>query len=95
MISSPINAIPNFGMGDITKTKSTDSDFGSMLQGAAQEFVSQQKSAETNSAQAVSGKGNLVDVMTSVTNAETSLQMLVSIRDKFVQAYQEISRTPV
>ena len=95
MISSPISVIPNFGMDDVQKTKSTGGGFGEILQGVAQEFVSQQKTSESASAQAVSGKGNLVDVMTSVTNAETSLQILVSIRDKVVQAYQEISRMPV
>lgn len=95
MINTTINPIPNFGTQDLAKKAGGSDDFGSMLQNVMGEFMGQQKQSENISGQAVMGKANLVDVMTSVTNAETSLNLLTSIRDKFVQAYQEISRMPV
>jgi flagellar hook-basal body complex protein FliE len=41
------------------------------------------------------GKADLVDVVTSVASAETSLETVMSIRDQVISAYQEILRMPI
>ena len=51
--------------------------------------------ASSISAAAVVGKADLTEVITAVTNAELTLQTATSVRDKVVQAYQEILRMPI
>jgi len=41
------------------------------------------------------GKSNLVDVATAVTETEVAIESLVSVRDKVIQAYEEIMRMPI
>ena len=50
---------------------------------------------ETASRGAVTGKAELTDVVTAVTNAELTLQTVVAVRDRVIQAYQEILRMPI
>jgi flagellar hook-basal body complex protein FliE len=45
--------------------------------------------------QAIAGGGNLTDVVTAVSKAELSLQTTIAIRDKAVQAYQDVMRMPI
>ncbi len=51
--------------------------------------------SEAVAMQALSGKANLTDVVTAVTNAETALNTVVAIRDKVIGAYQDIIRMPI
>jgi len=37
----------------------------------------------------------LVDVVTAVANAETTLETVVALRDRMISAYQDIMRMPV
>ena len=41
------------------------------------------------------GKGNIVDVVTAVSETEVAIEALVSVRDKVIQAYEEIMRMPI
>ena len=41
------------------------------------------------------GKANIVDVVTAVTETEVAIEALVSVRDKVIQAYEEIMRMPI
>jgi flagellar hook-basal body complex protein FliE len=41
------------------------------------------------------GKANIVDVVTAVAETEVAVSALVSVRDKVVQAYEEIMRMPI
>jgi flagellar hook-basal body complex protein FliE len=45
--------------------------------------------------QALAGQADLTDVVIAVTNAEVTLQTVVAIRDRVIQAYQEIIRMPL
>lgn len=69
--------------------------FGGMLQNALQGVVDQGHAAEAQSLQAISGHGNLLDVVSAVSKAELSLQTTVAVRDRVVQAYQDIMRMPI
>ena len=64
------------------------------------------KSAITNTADSVSvsantgiealnGNANLVDLVTSVQNAEMVLETVVAVRDKVIAAYQDIIKMPI
>lgn len=78
-----------------TGTNDADSGFGAVLQRAAQSVIDTGHAADAQSAQAVSGGGNLTDVVAAVSRADLALQATTAIRDRMVQAYQEIMRMPI
>ena len=41
------------------------------------------------------GKANVVDVVTAVAETEVAIEALVAVRDKVIQAYEEIMRMPI
>ncbi|MFA5907816.1 MAG: flagellar hook-basal body complex protein FliE [Vicinamibacterales bacterium] len=43
----------------------------------------------------VQGKGDAYEAMLSLQRAETTLQLTVQIRNKLVQAYQDVMRMPI
>jgi flagellar hook-basal body complex protein FliE len=58
--------------------------------------VSQSAQKSDTQAQAVaSGRANMVDVVTAVAETETTVQTLVSVRDKVISAYEDILKMPI
>ena len=70
-------------------------DFLSLVKDAAQEAVKTGQKAEALSVAGVAGKADLMDVVQAVGNAEVTLQTVVAVRDKMVNAYQELLRMPI
>jgi len=73
----------------------SEGTFGAALQGAMTDLVDLGHDADAKSIQAMSGKGNLTDVVMAVSKAEMALQATVAVRDKVVSAYQDIMRMAV
>lgn len=71
------------------------SDFGSVLTRAVQGVVQTGQQAEAQAAQAIAGGGDLTEVVNAVSRAELSLQTATAIRDRVVQAYQDIMKMPI
>jgi flagellar hook-basal body complex protein FliE len=69
--------------------------FGAALEQAARNAVGTLHQSEQMSAKAAVGKADLTDVVAAVTNAEVTLQTVTSVRDRVVNAYQEILRMPI
>lgn len=76
-------------------TKSDGVSFGDMLKNSLEGAIETQHKGEQTSAAAVQGKADMIDVLQAVTEAETTLNTVLSIRDRMVQAYQEVLRTPI
>ena len=53
------------------------------------------RQSETVSIQAVANQADLNEIVTAVNNAEMTLQTVIAVRDKVIQAYQEIMRMPI
>ncbi len=70
-------------------------DFASLLKHAAQTAREITREGEIMSMKAIAGDANLTDVVTAVTSAEVTLQTVTAIRDKVIQAYQDIIRMPL
>lgn len=83
---------PGIGADDSAKASG---DFASLVQDALGKAIQGGKEAELTSAQNIAGKGELVDVVTALTAAETTLDTIVAVRDRVIQAYQDISRMPI
>jgi flagellar hook-basal body complex protein FliE len=43
----------------------------------------------------VNGKANMVDVVTAVSETEVAIDAVVAVRDKVIQAYQNIMQMPI
>jgi flagellar hook-basal body complex protein FliE len=71
------------------------SDFGGVLSRALEQAVQTGHTADAQSAAAVAGGGNITEVVAAVSKAELALQTTVTIRDRVVQAYQDIMRMPI
>jgi len=69
--------------------------FGGVLSRAIGGVVDASHTAEGQAMQAIAGGGNLTDVVTAVSKAELALQTATTIRDRMVQAYQDIMRMPI
>ncbi|MBW6525551.1 flagellar hook-basal body complex protein FliE [Sphingomonas sp. RHCKR7] len=53
------------------------------------------RTAETASARQVVGQGDIIDVVTAIGAAETALNTMVAVRDRVVNAYNEIMRMQI
>ncbi len=69
--------------------------FSATLQRAMQGAVDAGHTADAQAMQALSGTGNLTEVVTAVARAELALQSATAIRDRVVQAYQDIIKMPI
>ncbi len=69
--------------------------FGNALTQALQGVVDAGHTADTQAAAGISGTANLTDVVTAVNRAELALQSTTAIRDRVVQAYQDIMKMPI
>jgi flagellar hook-basal body complex protein FliE len=69
--------------------------FGATLQRAIDGAVRTGQDAENKAMQAISGEGNLTDVVTALSRAELALQTATAVRDRVVQAYQDIMKMPI
>jgi flagellar hook-basal body complex protein FliE len=58
-------------------------------------MIEQGKAADGKAMAMAAGKADLVDVVTAVAETEVAVETLVSVRDKVIQAYEEIFRMPI
>ncbi len=70
-------------------------DFGATLQRALGDAVATGEQAEAKAAQAIQGGGNITEVVTAISRAQLALQSATAIRDRVVQAYQDIIKMPI
>lgn len=69
--------------------------FGALVRNAINDTINSGRNAEGQIKAQVQGKANLVDVVTAISSAETSLETIMAVRDQAISAYQEIMRMPV
>lgn len=81
--------------GGIGGTNKGGGAFGDLVEKAATESIDTMRAGEKASAEAVTGKANLTDVVDSITDAELTLQTVIAVRDKMLESYQEILRMPI
>lgn len=91
--SSVINQLksPTIGAGD----NSPGSAFGDLLRNSLQSAADAQHRSEKISGSALAGKTDMTEVLQAVTDAEVALNTVLAVRDKVVQAYEAVMRTPM
>lgn len=69
--------------------------FASVLKDALTSVAETGKKSDMQTQAAVNGKGNLVDVVTAVSETEVAIDAVVAVRDKVIAAYDEIMKMPI
>jgi len=69
--------------------------FGDVLKQALSAVNEAGQKSDAQKAAAVQGKGNMVDVVTSVAETEVAINAVVAVRDRVIAAYEEIMRMPI
>lgn len=69
--------------------------FGATLSNALQGVVASGEAADSAAASGISGHGNLTQVVMAVSRAQLALQTTTVIRDRVVQAYQDIMKMSI
>jgi len=70
-------------------------DFGSVLASLARDTMSTMRGGEAAAISGIQGKVSTQKVVEAIMSAEQALQVAISVRDKVVQAYQEIGRMAI
>src|SRR3546814_2020271 len=68
-------------------------DFSAMLRRAAERAADPMLQGENQTVQAAAGTADLTQVVMAVSKAEMTLETVVTLRDKVVQAYQDRTST--
>jgi len=69
--------------------------FGALVKDAVAALSKTSHNSDMQTQAAAAGKANIVDVVTAVAETEVAVSAMVSVRDKVVQAYEEIMRMPI
>jgi flagellar hook-basal body complex protein FliE len=69
--------------------------FGSVMTQALDQAVQTGHVADDQAMKAISGGGNLTEVVAALSHAQMTLQTATAIRDRVVQAYQDIMKMPI
>lgn len=71
------------------------SSFMDMVGGALESAAGMGYKSESVATKALQGKADIADVVTAVSNAETALSTVVAVRDRVINAYQDIIKMPI
>lgn len=83
------------GTGTEPRTDATGNSFADLLGDFAGAAKAVGLESERVTMGAISGNADISEVVMAVSQAEVTLQTVVSIRDRVVSAYQEILRMPI
>ena len=69
--------------------------FGAMLKDAIGSVMDSGKKADVQTMAMALGKANVMDVVTAVAETDVAVSTLVSVRDRVIQAYEDIMKMPI
>ena len=96
MINKVGGVLPKMlGTENDVANKASGADFASFIKEASKSSVETLKDGELMSIKGVTGEADLTDVVAAVNSAEATLQLVTTLRDRMIQAYQDIIRMPI
>ena len=69
--------------------------FASLLKDTMGGVMDAGRKSDAQTMAMASGKANVVDVVTAVADTEVAVETLVSVRDRVIQAYEDIMKMPI
>jgi len=73
----------------------TGTSFASVLKEAIASVNELGHKSDAQTRSMVSGKSNMVDVVTAVSETEVAIDAVVAVRDKVIAAYEDIMKMPI
>ncbi len=70
-------------------------DFGALVKDVVADTTQKLNAGEAAAGDVARGEASLVDVVTAISAAEASLETALAIRNRVIEAYQEIMRMPI
>ncbi len=83
------------GYGATKAVEPTPGDGGSLLGRAAKDFAETLAKSETIAKEAMTGNADPHALVEALANTQLAVETAVTVRDRVVEAYQEILRMPV
>jgi flagellar hook-basal body complex protein FliE len=80
---------------DTTETSGASANFMDLVAAGLEKARGTGYNTEATTTESLANKTELVDLVTAVSNAELTLNTVVSLRDKMINAYQDILRMPI
>jgi flagellar hook-basal body complex protein FliE len=71
------------------------SSFGAMLKDALNSVAEAGHKSDAQARAMVSGKSDMVDVVTAVSETEVAVETMVAVRNRVIEAYQSIMSMPI
>ena len=93
-----MDALHNLASRAYSTLRSSDAagpEAGTFVSSRAAEFLQTLSEAETATAAATSGQGDSHDLVNALAQSELAVETVVAVRNKVVEAYQEILRMSV
>ncbi len=78
-----------------TNVAGSGDEFASLVRSAIDEAIKIGQRSESLSIKGVNDRADLNQVVTAVAEAEVTLQTVVAVRDKVLEAYKDIIRMPI
>ena len=94
-VTAYVNASKGKGSGLEARDTQSGSEFADLVKGALEKSVDNGQVSERQSMDAVNNRADLNQVVTAVAEAELTLQTVMAVRDKIMEAYKEILRMPI
>jgi flagellar hook-basal body complex protein FliE len=91
---SPLLAAQNYA-SSLSATAPAEGSGGNHLVSAAAEFAATLQAGEATAIASMQGAADPHSLVTALTQAELAVETAVTLRNKVVEAYQEILRMPV
>lgn len=81
--------------GGVEPKAGPSSEFADLVKGAIEEAKNIGEKSERLSIAGITDSADITQVVTAVAEAEVTLQTVVAIRDKVLEAYKDIIRMPI
>lgn len=85
----------DFSMVQSKNIQAIKPDFSSFIKNIAQEAVGSIQGAEQTAIDGLNNKADAQTVVEAMANAEMTVRTATAVRDKVIEAYQEILRMPI
>ena len=69
--------------------------FGAVLKDALGSVLEAGRKSDAQTHAVGTGKANIVDVVTAVSETEVAVETMVSVRDRMIAAYEDIMKMPI
>lgn len=91
IVKQPLNVLRSSDVTDVVGKSS----FPNFVKNFVEKKVNSIRKGDRKTDQSINQEASIIEVMSAVNEAEVALQEVVSVRDKFVNAYQELLKMPL